>query len=80
MDLHDWQDVLMLLVYKTMTLDELKKTIRETAELEAEDLRLWPCCKRKNETIRTQSPLRVPGGTLLKIFVPSNRMRFMRWM
>jgi ubiquitin carboxyl-terminal hydrolase 7 len=65
-DLHDWQDVLMLLVYKTMTLDELKKTIRETAELEAEDLRLWPCCKRKNETIRTQSPLRVPGGTLLK--------------
>ena len=65
-DLHDWHDVLMLQVNKTMTVDELKKTICETADVQAGDLRIWPCCKRKNETIRTQSPTRAPGDTALK--------------
>ena len=33
--LHDWHDVLMLQVSKTMTVDELKTTIRETADMQA---------------------------------------------
>ena len=65
-DLHDWQDILMLQVLKTMTLDGLKKTIIETADIKADDIRIWPCCKRKNETIRTQSPMRAKGATELR--------------
>ena len=65
-DLHDWQNVPMLQVNPTMTFDELKKTIRETAHVEAENLRIWPCCTRKNETIRTQSFTHTSGDIALK--------------
>jgi hypothetical protein len=44
-----------------MTFNELKNSIRETADVQADDLRIWPCSKRENETIRTQSPTRVSG-------------------
>mmetsp|Transcript_28948 Transcript_28948/g.46533 ORF Transcript_28948/g.46533 Transcript_28948/m.46533 type:complete len:1427 (-) Transcript_28948:7463-11743(-) len=64
--LYDWQNMLMLHVSKAMTLNQLKKQILEAAEVEEKDLRIWPCCKRKNETIRTQSFLNVSGDTALK--------------
>ena len=77
-DLHDWQNVLMLQVNKTMTFDQLKRTIRETtADVQAEDLRIWACCKRKNETVRTQSPTRASGDTQLQElrgFSPNNNI------
>jgi ubiquitin carboxyl-terminal hydrolase 7 len=69
-DLHDWNNVLMLQVHKTITIEQLKKTIRETADIHAENLRLWPCCKRKNETIRTQSPTRNPEDVPLHHLAP----------
>jgi ubiquitin carboxyl-terminal hydrolase 7 len=69
-DLHDWHNVLMLQVHKTITIEQLKKTIRETADIHAENLRLWPCCKRKNETIRTQSPTRNPEDVALQHLAP----------
>jgi len=64
-DLHDWQNVLMLQINKTMTCNQLKKIIRETANVQAEDLRIWPCCKRKNETVRTRQPQQTSGDTPL---------------
>jgi len=62
-DLHDWQNVLMLQINETMTCDQLKKIICETADVQAEDLRIWRCRKRKNETVRTQSPKQMSGDT-----------------
>jgi ubiquitin C-terminal hydrolase len=56
-------------VKRTMTLDELKNTIREAADVQADDLWIWPCCKRKNETMRTLSLTRFSGDAQL------NKMR-----
>ena len=69
-DLLDWKNVPTIQVSKTITIEQLKKTIRETADLHAENLRLWPCGKRENETIRTQSPTRNPEDAPLHQLAP----------
>ena len=53
-------------VKRTMTFNELKNTIRETADVQADDLRIWTVTKRKNETIRTGSPTRCSGEAQLR--------------
>jgi hypothetical protein len=36
------------------------------AQASSKDLRIWPCCKRKNGTVRTWSPICAPGDTPLQ--------------
>ena len=80
-DLLDWKNVPTIPVSKTITIEQLKKTIRETADLHAENLRLWPCGKRKNQTIRPEivdssgdcNPTRIPEDARLFQVNPYSR-------
>ena len=53
-------------VNRNMTFNELKNTIRETADVQADDLRIWTVIKRKNGTIRPEPPTRCSGEAQLR--------------